>query len=252
MNEYAARSEELKQAASMILQESSKAGIETRLLGGMAVYLTSPCTHDEPYARRIEDLDFAVSSKQGYQFSRLLESAGFAGDHEFNSIHGETRMLFSSELTDIDVFVEEFAQCHKMNLAKTFKKTKSVIPLSCLVLTKLQVVEINRKDIMNILALLHDHPLSDQGSDEEILSIPMLKDVLGSDWGWYTTVTDNISKIRKMLPELGLKEDEKLLNDRLEQFGRLAESFPKSLKWKLRAKIGRSVPWYELPEEKKL
>ena len=96
------------------------------------------------------------------------------------------------------------------------------------------------------------HPLSDQGSDEEILSIPMLKDVLGSDWGWYTTVTDNISKIRKMLPELGLKEDEKLLNDRLEQFGRLAESFPKSLKWKLRAKIGRSVPWYELPEEKKL
>ncbi len=80
----------------------------------------------------------------------------------------------------------------------------------------------------------------------------MLKDVLGSDWGWYTTVTDNISKIRKMLPELGLKEDEKLLNDRLEQFGRLAESFPKSLKWKLRAKIGRSVPWYELPEEKKL
>ena len=112
MNEYAARSEELKQAASMILQESSKAGIETRLLGGMAVYLTSPCTHDEPYARRIEDLDFAVSSKQGYQFSRLLESAGFAGDHEFNSIHGETRMLFSSELTDIDVFVEEFGVNH--------------------------------------------------------------------------------------------------------------------------------------------
>ena len=66
MNEYAARSEELKQAASMILQESSEPGIETRLLGGMAVYLTSPCTHDEPYARRIEDLDFAVSSKQGY------------------------------------------------------------------------------------------------------------------------------------------------------------------------------------------
>ncbi len=28
MNEYAARSEELKQAASMILQESSEAGIE--------------------------------------------------------------------------------------------------------------------------------------------------------------------------------------------------------------------------------
>ena len=50
----------------MILQEASEAGIETRLLGGMAVYLTSPCTHDEPYARRIEDLDFAVSSKQGY------------------------------------------------------------------------------------------------------------------------------------------------------------------------------------------
>ena len=68
MNEYAARSEELKQAANMILQEASEAGIETRLLGGMAVYLTSPCTHDEPYARRIEDLDFAVSSKQGYRF----------------------------------------------------------------------------------------------------------------------------------------------------------------------------------------
>lgn len=252
MNEFAERSEELKKAAQKILDASQKEGIDIRLLGGMGVYMTTPCTHDSPYARRIEDLDFVVSSRQGFKFSKLLEKIGFPGDHEFNSIHGASRMLFSSELTDIDVFVEEFEQCHKINLTQYFKSTKQVIPMAVLLLTKLQIVEINQKDIMDILAILHDHSFAADGQDEEIINSSILIDVLGNDWGWYTTVTDNVRKIQKALPDLVDNDDQKLLDARLNEFMTIAEKAPKSLKWKVRSRIGRSVTWYELPEEKKI
>lgn len=247
------RSEQLKTVAQNILLATQKAKIEARLLGGMAIYLSSPCAHSTPFLREIQDLDFVVDKKNGYTFSKLMEKIGFKGDHEFNSIHGESRLLFTSKLTDIDVFVGAFQQCHTIALDKYFKNTKTYIPLFCLLLTKLQVVEINRKDILDILALLHDHELGNGGDPEQQIQIDQFLEIIGNDWGWYTTVTDNIEKIQKLLPSFNFyQQTENVLENKLKLLLTEAQNCRKSIKWKLRAKLGRKIPWYDLPEEKVL
>ena len=244
------RNEQLRSEALRILKASEEAGIPVRLLGGMAVYTVSPCTSAEPFARTINDLDFVVSRKKSYPFGKLLETIGFEGDHEFNSIHGESRMLFRSDLLEIDVFVGIFEQCHQMNLEKRIPETKQIIPLADLLLTKLQIVQINQKDILDTLALLHDHEVAEGGDPEQVISLNALCEVLGGDWGWYTTVTDNLAKISGFIRESFQGTEQQNLLDKTAKIAAAAEGCPKSLKWKLRSKVGRKVTWYNLPEEK--
>lgn len=239
-----------KNEAIRLIGEAEKKGISLRLLGGMAIYLTSPCTQAEPFARDIDDLDFVVSKRNGYSLEKMLEKTGYAGDREFNSIHGESRLLFYSELTALDIFVGEFQQCHSINLENYIKRSNITIPLANLLLTKLQIVQINKKDILDILALLYDHEVRLDGDENEVISIKTLNEVLCNDWGWYTTCMDNLEKILVFIGESFDVTKQEILKDRIELIKSNAYNSKKSLKWSVRSKIGRKVQWYELPEEK--
>jgi hypothetical protein len=76
--------------------------------------------------------------------------------------------------------------------------------------------------------------------------------VVGADWGWWRTVTGNFSKLALLaadnpdLPPPGAAHDPLQTAQRLLE---LADATPKSLQWKLRAKVGEKMRWYELPEE---
>jgi hypothetical protein len=244
------RNENLKEQALKIIDASEKKGIPLRLLGGMAVYLTSPCTQQALYSREIADLDFVVTKKKAYPLEKLLATLGFEGDREFNSIHGESRLLFYSELGDLDIFVGDFAQCHKMALEKLLSSTRLTIPLANLLLTKLQVVQINQKDILDILALLHDHDLIPEGDPNDVINLAEFNAILADDWGWYTTCTDSLEKVQQYVGKNFKDPDQKLLNDKIDLLRSSAANAKKSLKWTVRSKVGRKVQWYELPEEK--
>ena len=76
--------------------------------------------------------------------------------------------------------------------------------------------------------------------------------LLGADWGWWRTVTGNLTK----LPALAAEHPELIPPDPpLDPLAQsryllgLAESAPKGVKWKLRANVGDRVRWYEEPEE---
>ena len=176
--------EVLKKEGLRILNSTEENGIPIRLLGGMAVYLSCPCTREAPFLREINDLDFVVSKKKAYSFEKMLAKIGFTGDHEFNSIHGESRLLFNSDQVELDIFVGEFEQCHSMNLEKYFSSTHQIIPLANLLLTKLQIVKINTKDILDILALLHDHEIQPDGTPDEVISLTVIHSFVANDWGW--------------------------------------------------------------------
>ena len=71
-----------------------------------------------------------------------------------------------------------------------------------------------------------------------------------TDWGWHTTLTDNLAKVAQRLPTVGLTRTQAgLVAQRIEQITETLARAPKSLKWRARARIGRRVPWYDLPEE---
>src|SRR5439155_14775613 len=121
-----------------------------------------------------------------------------------------------------------------------------------LLLTQLQIVHLNEKDAQDVIYLASGVPVRD-GDEPGTIALDRLTRILGEDWGWWRTVTLNVDKIRTLAQGEGahlVPAGAPFAAD--EQLGRLrqaADDAPKSLKWKLRSKVGERKRWYELPEE---
>jgi hypothetical protein len=138
--------------------------------------------------------------------------------------------------------------CHKIPLAARLDVDEPTIPLAELFLTKAQIVELNRKDMLDLFALVLDHDVGD--SDKETINATYIAQLCAKDWGLYTTIWITTEKMEEHLPASELTPDEQaLIAGRLAKLRSAMESAPKTTGWKLRAKIGRKVRWYELPEE---
>src|ERR1700690_4179949 len=139
------------------------AGIPARLMGGVAVWLRSPSVHQGPFARPYADLDFVVASKGAIQLKAFLLEQGYLPDQFFNALHGATRLYFQAPDArwSVDVVVDELAMSHKLDLRGRLDGPAVTIGLADLLLTKLQVWEINRKDLGDALCLIADHALAE-------------------------------------------------------------------------------------------
>jgi hypothetical protein len=114
-----------------------------------------------------------------------------------------------------------------------------------LLLSKLQIYEINRKDLVDLVALLIDHPVADH--DDEAINAAYVARLTADDWGLYRTLQLNTERLRDMVGEVPV--DSTVVVQRLDELWRSIDAQPKSLRWKLRARVGDRMSWYELPEE---
>src|SRR4029450_517652 len=106
-----------------------------------------------------------ASKKAGGATTKLFKAGGYEPHVAFNALHGGDRLLFFDNDHDrqVDVFVGVFSMCHKIPLDGRIEVDPVSIPLAELLLTKLQVVELNEKDVRDALALLHDHEVGGGG-----------------------------------------------------------------------------------------
>jgi Uncharacterised nucleotidyltransferase len=229
---------------------AEQAGIAARLLGGAAVALSTdkplPAVLQRPY----KDLDYVVRRKESRRWRELLESNGYQPDAQFNALHSATRLLHFDTVNQrqLDTFVSTFAMCHTIDLEDRLPPGSATLAPEDILLTKLQIFEVNDKDLIDSIALLLSHPVT-SGREPGINSERLAK-VVGSDWGWFTTVSDNLVKVAARLETVGLDEpDTQTVSSRLAQVEEVMAGAPKSLKWRARARIGRRMPWYDLPEE---
>jgi hypothetical protein len=85
------------------------------------------------------------------------------------------------------------------------------------------------------------------------IGLGRIGEVLGSDWGWWRTVTGNLDRAAELLSStLAHLVPGNASHDPVEQaraLRRHADDSPKSMKWKVRSKVGERSRWYELPEE---
>jgi hypothetical protein len=111
---------------------------------------------------------------------------------------------------------------------------------------KLQIFETNRKDLIDIIALLTDHALT---RDESGINIDYIAGLASRDWGLWRTTTMVAEKADRLARELDGYEGAATIHERVAGYLQALEDVPKSGGWKLRAKIGERKRWYELPEE---
>jgi hypothetical protein len=168
----------------------------------------------------------------------------------FNAVNGKERMLFHDleHGRQVDVFVGSFRMCHEIPFADRLKPGESTVPLAELLLTKLQIVELNEKDVRDTVLLFHGHEVADH--DDDAVNGDRIAELCGADWGLWRTITANLARCRELLPDYPLPEsDRKRVSKRLSALLERIEEAPKSRGWRLRAKVGERKRWYDLPEE---
>jgi hypothetical protein len=248
-----------------IVDAADQRGLLVRLMGGMAIRAHAP---DWPArTRRVEvDLDFATRSKDRSAFFQLLEAEGYTADKRHNALFGGKQAYFVDvpRSRPVDVLVDNLEMCHRFDFGDRLGKSSPTLPLAELLLSKLQVVKINRKDVLDALVLLAEHPLGqDDGAPDarrglSSINVPRILSFTSNDWGWWRTVTGNLDTLDQYLaveltPEdLDLNNGRKVLFDPASQIAGLRAAIndaSKSTRWRLRAKVGERAVWYQDPEE---
>ena len=232
-----------------LLELARSDGSTLALLGGVAVRLRAP---EIPPAldREYKDLDFAVPKGRGGDAAKLLRAEGYEPEVVFNAMNGKERMIFNDleHGRQVDVFVGSFRMCHQIPFANRLRPGEPTIPLAELLLTKLQIVELNEKDVRDTVLLFHGHEVADD--DDDAVDGARIADLCGADWGLWRTITANLTRCTEMLGDYALSESERQrVSERLMTVLQRIEEAPKSRAWKLRAKIGERKRWYDLPEE---
>ncbi|WP_126451355.1 hypothetical protein [Sulfodiicoccus acidiphilus] len=229
-----------------VIDRARVEGLTIRVIGGAAVAMLAP-RGVNLYPRSYKDADYFGLSSESGRLSKFLESLGMIPNRRFNALRGGTRLMFydpSLEAT-VDVFLDEFVMCHKLSLKPRLKIMDYTVAPSDLLLTKLQIVKMTPNDVKDVMALLHD--LEPGTSDSySTFDVNYIIRLLSDDWGFYTTVTDNLNTLISVFKSV---QDGELLISRADSLLKSLEGSPKTVKWKLRAKVGRRTKWYEEPEE---
>jgi hypothetical protein len=126
---------------------------------------------------------------------------------------------------------------------------KPSIPLAELLLEKMQIVKINEKDVIDTLMLLLEHPLGEH--DNETINIKLIATLCSDDWGLWRTITMNLEKVKQLAkgyPQLDATQKEQIDSQVKTAMERI-ENEPKTLRWRLRSRVGERVKWYKDVDE---
>jgi len=231
-----------------LVAAAAEAGIVLRLLGALAFAKRCPrhAYLQETLKRVYTDIDFAAYGRQAKELGQLLQREGYAQD-ELMFVESEgSRMVANHQATGLhlDVFLDKLEFCHTVSWKGRLESHEATIPLAEMLMQKMQIVQINEKDIIDTIMLLLEHPLGEQ--DGDVINIGMVARVCAGDWGWWRTLTMNLQKVQQMASsyrELDPEDVARVAEQVGTAFARI-EAEPKSLGWKIRAKIGDRKKWY--------
>jgi len=221
--------------------------VGVKLLGGAGIHLHSPSSHHPPLRRKYGDLDYVISSKDRKAALAFFPSIGYEANDRFNLMQGDRRLYFfdGSNGRQVDVFIDAIRMSHVIDLRGRLNHNGPCASPSDLLLSKLQIYEVNRKDLVDLCALVLDHPIA--ANDDEAIDATYVARLAADDWGLYRTLQINLEKLRHTVAELDVDRD--LVTSRLDELWTVVEAQPKPLKWRMRAQVGDRMRWYELPEE---
>jgi hypothetical protein len=231
-----------------LLARAAETDVPLRLLGGVAIRLRAPGDLLPAFRRTYADLDFVTARKGASRAAELFRNEGYEPHVAFNALHGNERLLFFDVDHDrqVDIFVGAFAMSHKIPLDARLEVDPVSIPLAELLLTKLQIAQLNEKDIRDALALLEGHPVGD--ADGETVNAGRIAALCAADWGLWRTITGNLDTCCALAPSYEVPNRAEV-EARLQDILHRIEAEPKTRAWKLRARLGERKRWYELPDE---
>jgi hypothetical protein len=237
-----------------LVEKAAARGIELRILGSLAYRLHCPrnLALFEAMKRDLTDIDFAARGDQRRDVRQFLADLGFEIDQDLLVTTEGKRYAFQDPGTGlfVDVFFDELYFCHPIPLRDRLALDSPTITPTDLLLEKMQIVEINPKDIKDSLVLLLEHDL--QTDTQDAIDADYIARVLGDDWGFFHTVTTNLTRLSRDATEDGWLDDAQahVVRSRIGELLATIEAAPKSTRWRLRARVGTRKRWYQEVAEK--
>jgi hypothetical protein len=234
--------------AERLLKAADAGGVTLRVLGAVAFARRCPrhAHLQETLGRAYTDIDFAGYGRQVAGIRSVLGKEGYAED-EMTYVESEgSRMVLTHPRTGLhlDVFLDQLSFCHTVRWDARMQAERDTIPLAEMLLQKMQIVQINEKDIIDTIMLLLEHPLGD--TDGDVINIGLVADLCAKDWGWWRTLTMNLGKVQQMAqayPQL-TDDDKRRVAEQVDAALARIEAENKSLAWRLRARVGDRKKWY--------
>ena len=225
-----------------INEASAQAGIILRVIGSLAFQIHCP---------KYTDIDFAGYRSQSKEVRVLMAGLGYGENQEVYIVSEGDRAIFENPSTGlhVDVFYDKLDFCHVISWNGRLEVDAPTIPLSEMLLEKMQIVKINEKDVIDTIMLLLEHPLGD--SDKETINIARVAELCAKDWGLWRTTTMNLDKVRQLAqgyPQLDDKEKNHVATQVDKALKRIDDE-PKNMAWRLRARVGDRVKWYKDVDE---
>jgi hypothetical protein len=237
--------------ANRIISAAASNGITFRLLGGTAIAFRCPSSKRRGVARKYPDIDLVGYKKQSRQIRELFPKLGYSPHETFNALRGGSRLMFFDlpNQRRVDIFLDTFEMCHKIDLKDRLTLDPLTLTMADLLATKLQIFKTNEKDFKDITAILLDHEVTETDQPDAING-KRLAQLCASDWGIYKTFSIVLDKTRVMLDKFDLTpQDMEVVKERMARISDMIEKEPKSMNWKMRAKIGEKKAWYMLPDD---
>ncbi len=236
-----------------LVARARAAGVEVRILGSLAYRLHCPANLElfERMKRDLTDLDLAARSDQRKEVRDFLTASGFVIDKDVLAVTEGKRYVFAETGTNlnVDVFFDELFFCHPIPLRDRLQLDYPTITPTDLLLEKMQIVQINPKDVKDTLVLVLEHRLAARTPDT--IDHEYIADMLAKDWGFYHTVTTNLAYVRAQLEDGTLQpEQADVVRTRLDELLDAIEKEPKTTRWKIRSRVGTRVKWYQEVAEK--
>ncbi|MDH3670417.1 MAG: hypothetical protein OES46_04560 [Gammaproteobacteria bacterium] len=239
--------------ANKILDLADKRNLTLRLLGAIAFHVRCPefnYIHKETQ-RLFTDIDFMAYSQQMAEIEQMFRDMGYVEDRRIKSVPGLRRSIFfhQDHGWHTDVFYDVLEFSHEINFRGRLELNHPTISLVDLLLEKMQIAQINEKDIIDTLILLREHDVSNL--DDNAIRIDYLAQTCKADWGLWRTVTNNLAKVNQLADKYDVltADDRRIIRDRLQSIVTCIDEEPPTLRWRLRDRIGERIKWYRDVDE---
>ena len=253
MTRYGTPKADFLEEATRILDAAKERRITMRLMGAAAMRVHCPGSarlHEEVLNRALSDIDFMTYQRHIREARRLLQDLNYVWDEVIARV-SEYRDIFHDTVNRriVDVFYDKLHMCHTIEFKGRLEVDYPTIPVADLLLEKLQIVRLNEKDIKDMIVLFREHPVKE--TNEDAVNCRYIARLFAKDWGFYYTATTNLKRLRDDFISMYdiPQEDVKRIKARINELLKAIEREPKSLRWRIRARVGTKQKWYRDVEE---
>ncbi|HEY6282669.1 MAG TPA: nucleotidyltransferase family protein [Nitrososphaerales archaeon] len=234
------------EAATQIIDKAETNGVRLRLLGGLAFKKLCPSAVDPRYFRENKDIDLMGKREDSRKIVKIMETLGYRPRELFNKLNLGQRLIYYdiANKRRVDLFLDEFVMCHKFNFKENILAGTYTLPITQLLMTKLQVVEKTEKEYKDLTVAFYDFDVT---SGPDGIRGDEIADLCSRDWGVYTTFRKSLEALEAEAANMDGNEQASVIQ-RIQKLMAMMDSAPKSFGWRMRARIGERQRWYDLPD----